>query len=222
MNHPSKYFRCLDKGIAPAPFLKELEAVPAAWDLATGRQEKIEVQREAKAIPLRGLRQSQRFGRARRDVHESRWTTGSRRFPRFRAFLQEVAAAQDCLLGRAKIVCLPAGRQVYPHIDRGDYCRLHQRHHLVLVSALGSWLKAGDEVVRMREGELWWFDNRQVHEARNDGGEDRIHLIFDLLPRICLPEVEAQADAARRAEAIAQASAIRSNAGAGSEVRGSA
>lgn len=34
----------------------------------------------------------------------------------------------------------------------------------------------------MRSGELWWFDNDQLHEARNDADDDRIHLIFDLLP----------------------------------------
>lgn len=34
----------------------------------------------------------------------------------------------------------------------------------------------------MREGELWWFDNKAVHEARNDSASDRIHLIFDLIP----------------------------------------
>ena len=34
----------------------------------------------------------------------------------------------------------------------------------------------------MQEGELWWFDNDQMHEAFNDGDEDRIHIIFDLLP----------------------------------------
>jgi aspartyl/asparaginyl beta-hydroxylase (cupin superfamily) len=34
----------------------------------------------------------------------------------------------------------------------------------------------------MREGELWWFDNKQEHEARNDSEYDRIHLIFDLEP----------------------------------------
>ena len=43
-------------------------------------------------------------------------------------------------------------------------------------------MKAGDEEIRMREGELWWFDNDQMHEAVNDGDEDRIHIIFDLLP----------------------------------------
>ncbi|MEL6125128.1 MAG: aspartyl/asparaginyl beta-hydroxylase domain-containing protein [Pseudomonadota bacterium] len=46
-----------------------------------------------------------------------------------------------------------------------------------------SWMKAADEEVRMQEGELWWFDNDQMHEAFNDGDEDRIHMIFDLLPR---------------------------------------
>ena len=34
----------------------------------------------------------------------------------------------------------------------------------------------------MKEGELWWFDNDQMHEAHNDGDQDRIHMIFDMLP----------------------------------------
>ena len=41
----------------------------------------------------------------------------------------------------------------------------------------------------MREGELWWFDNNALHEAHNDGDEDRIHLIFDLLPTALAAQV---------------------------------
>jgi hypothetical protein len=178
-----QHFRRICAGIDPAPFLDELAGVPDAWSGATGRQEKIEVQREALAIPLRGLRKSCIDGRKRRDVHESRWTSGSQRFPLARDLLHEIAEIQDAILGRAKIVCLPAGRRVYPHIDRGEYYAVRDRYHLVLRSSLGSWLRAGEEEVRMREGELWWFDNKQVHEAFNDGDEDRIHMIFDLLPR---------------------------------------
>lgn len=178
-----RYFELIRAGIDPVPFLAEIEADGHCWALATGRQEKIAVQREALSIPLRGLRKSAIAGRKRRDVHESRWTTASRRHPAARAFLAETAAARDGLLSRAKIVCLPAGGRVYPHVDRGEYYRLRDRYHLVLKSTLGSWLKAGDEAVRMRQGELWWFDNDQPHEAVNDGTEDRIHLIFDLLPR---------------------------------------
>jgi aspartyl/asparaginyl beta-hydroxylase (cupin superfamily) len=177
-----QYFKCIRSGIAVEPLLDSVSAVDAAWDLQTGRQEKVRVQREAQAIPLRGLRKSCQFGRASRDVQESRWTTGSKRFPVLCHMLQSIAEDLEADLGRAKLVLLPAGRRVYPHIDRGRYYQLHDRYHLVLRSSRGSWLKAGNEEVRMQEGELWWFDNRQIHEAHNDGTQDRIHLIFDLLP----------------------------------------
>lgn len=199
-----QYFKRIREGVDPAPFLAEIAALDDAWAQVTGRQDKIAVQREALAIPLRGLRKSMILGRKRSDVHESRWTNASAAFPHARAFLERVAAELDCDLSRAKIVCLPAGKRVYPHIDRGEYYRLRGRYHLVLRSSAGSWLKAADEEVRMREGELWWFDNDQMHEAFNDGDEDRIHMIFDLLP------------ASRRAEAAASAAiaAARLTAGA--------
>ncbi|WP_282606119.1 aspartyl/asparaginyl beta-hydroxylase domain-containing protein [Pelagibius sp. Alg239-R121] len=176
------YFRCITSAIDTLPFLKEIASIEGAWNQSTGRQAKIKVQREARAIPLRGLRKSAINGRKRSDVHESRWTTGSISYPIASRFLRDVARDENSQLGRAKIVCLPAGRRVYPHIDRGEYYLLRNRFHLVLKSAHGSWLKAADEEVRMREGELWWFDNKQVHEAHNDGDQDRIHIIFDLLP----------------------------------------
>ncbi|WP_193368602.1 aspartyl/asparaginyl beta-hydroxylase domain-containing protein [Pelagibius marinus] len=184
-----QYFRRIKTGIDPQPLLDEIASIDGAWDVSTGRQAKIAVQREALSIPLRGLRKSAIGGRKRRDVHESRWTTGSKLYPLARRFLKDFALEQDALLSRAKIVCLPAGRRVYPHIDRGAYYAVRDRYHLVLRSAAGSWLKAGDEDVRMREGELWWFDNKQMHEAFNDGGQDRIHMIFDLLPRERAQEV---------------------------------
>lgn len=177
-----KYFKRIRANVDTLPFLAELSAHDDAWDQVTGRQDKIAVQREALAIPLRGLRKSMICGRKRSDVHESRWTTTSADFLIARAFLEEIADALACDLSRAKIVSLPAGKRVYPHIDRGEYYRLRGRYHLVLKSAQGSWLKASDEEIRMQEGELWWFDNDQMHEAYNDGDEDRIHMIFDLLP----------------------------------------
>lgn len=185
MNH----FKLIQSGIDPQPFLAEIASIDEAWDTSTGRQDKIDVQREALSIPLRGLRKSAIGTRKRRDVHESRWTSSSIKYPLARRFLEDIAAAEDSLLSRAKIVCLPAGRRVYPHTDRGEYYRVRNRYHLVLRSTSGSWLKAGDEEVRMKEGELWWFDNNEVHEAHNDGDQDRIHLIFDLLPCALAAEV---------------------------------
>lgn len=177
-----RYFQLVREGIDPDPLLAEIAAVDNAFAAYRGRQEKIAVQREALAIPLRGIKASAVGDRKRRDVHESRWTTGSRHYPLARAFLEQTAQALGSELSRAKIVCLPPGHKVYPHVDRGEYYRLRNRYHLVLKSS-GSWMRAGDEEVRMRAGELWWFDNDQEHEACNDGDSDRVHLIFDLLPR---------------------------------------
>jgi len=177
-----KYFECMKSGLDTQPFLDEIEAIDDAWAASTGRQDKIKVQREALAIPLRGLRKSAIGNRERRDVHESRWTSSSALYPLARDFLTGFAEERNSIPGRAKIVCLPAGKRVYPHIDRGDYYKVRNRYHFVLRSAQGSWLKAADEEVRMKEGELWWFDNNQMHEALNDGEQDRIHMIFDMLP----------------------------------------
>ncbi|MEL6564151.1 MAG: aspartyl/asparaginyl beta-hydroxylase domain-containing protein [Pseudomonadota bacterium] len=192
-----KYFKKIRSDVPVGPFLSEIARVDDAWANATGRQDKIAVQREALAIPLRGLRKSMLLGRARRDVHESRWTTGSVNFPVARAFLEDVSTELDADLSRAKIVCLPAGKKVYPHIDRGEYYRFRGRYHFVLKSSAGSWLKAGDEEVRMHEGELWWFDNDQMHEAFNDGDQDRVHIIFDLLPAAMRARAAASTAAAR-------------------------
>ena len=178
-----KSFRKIEAGIDPSPILAEIDAVPGIWFEQTGRQSTATVQREALAIALRGLRKSMlKPGQARRDVHASRWTTGSARLPQTRAFLERVAKLEDGLLGRAKLVSLPAGAKVYPHVDRGEYYRVRDRYHLVLKSDIGSWLRAGEEEVRMAEGELWWFDNKAEHEALNDSKMPRVHLIFDLLP----------------------------------------
>ena len=193
-----KYFKRIRADIPTEPFLNEISGVSDAWDAATGRQDKIAVQREALAIPLRGLRKSKLYGRKRRDVHESRWTTASANYPLARAFITDIAAELDADLSRGKIVCLPAGRKVYPHIDQGEYYRFRGRYHFILKSAKGSWMKAGDEEVRMQEGELWWFDNDQMHEAQNDGDEDRIHIIFDLLPADMRAKAAEATQAARK------------------------
>lgn len=175
-------FELIRPFVDPAPFLAEIARLDDPWGIATGRQDKIRVQREAKAIAIRGLRKSAIGDHERRDVHESRYTSTARLFPYTTAFLESFALEYGGELARAKIVCLPAGHRVYPHIDRGEYYAQRDRFHLILQGQQGSWLKAGDEQLEMRTGELWRFDNKAVHEAFNGGAGDRIHFIFDLRP----------------------------------------
>lgn len=184
-----EHFRLIRASVDLEPLRLELGRHSSAWDVQVGRQLTAPAQRHTNAIPLRGLRRSCIRGRRRRDVHESRWTSLSAQFPATVAFIEEFAAEQCGTPGRARFACLPPGKTVLPHIDRGEYYRVRDRYHLVIRSENGSLLNAGGESVRMHEGELWWFDNKAVHDACNDSGSDRIHLIFDLLPADAEPSV---------------------------------
>ena len=175
-------FELIRSGIDPTPFLAEIAAIDGVWQISTGRQDKVRVQQEALAIALRGVKKSAIGERDRRDVHESRATSLAQRFPYTMAFLNSFALERQGEVSRAKIVSLPPGHRVYPHIDRGQYYAQRDRYHLVLKTGPGCWLKAGEEQLEMQLGQLWRFDNKAVHEACNGSTGERIHFIFDLRP----------------------------------------
>lgn len=177
-----QHFRLIREAVDLGPLLAELAEHDTLWAAQAGRQLTAPAQRHTNAIPIRGLRRSRIRGRRRRDVHESRYTSMSASFPATVAFIEAFAEEQGGRLGRARYARLPPGKTVLPHMDRGEYYRRRDRHHLVIRSEKGSLLRAGGETVRMQEGELWWFDNKAVHDACNDSDTDRIHLIFDVLP----------------------------------------
>ncbi len=175
-----KYFRLIRSGIDVAPLLEEVRSQDHAWLLNTSRQNKIRVQRDTNTIFI-----SSPVARPDLNVNENQesgLTAVSALFPRAVAFMNDVAKEMHSQLSRATIVRLKPKSQVARHIDAGSYYLIRDRFHLVLYSSAGSVLMSGGEQVRMREGELWWFDNKQYHEADNESDEWRIHYIFDLLP----------------------------------------
>jgi len=175
-----KYFKLIRSGINVAPLLEEVDSHEQAWLIDTGRQDRIKVQRDTNTIFIRAAvhRPDLRIN----ENQESRLTSVSESFPRALAFMTEFAQEMNCELSRATIVRLRPGSQVFRHIDEGSYYFLRDRFHLVLRSSSGSVLMSGGETVRMQPGELWWFDNKQYHESRNESDEWRVHYIFDLLP----------------------------------------
>lgn len=176
-------FTRIAAGIDVAPFLSELAAAPEMWLADTSRQRKIRCQRDTENIFLRVAKKPLPPGaRNANDVHESRRAAAAAGFPRAVAFCEGVAALQEGSLGRATLVALQPQGWVRPHVDAGAYYRIRDRFHLVLKSPEGSPLTAEGETVVMREGELWAFDNKARHDARNPTDELRMHLIFDVLP----------------------------------------
>lgn len=83
-------------------------------------------------------------------------------------------------LGRVLITRLRPGDKIDPHCDEGAPATYYDRYHVVLNSAPGCLFRAGQEMVNMATGEVWWFDNTLEHEVVNNSVDDRIHMIVDI------------------------------------------
>src|ERR1022692_3844332 len=169
------YFKLIRSGINIAPLLAEVDSNEQAWLIDTSRQDKIRVQRDTNTIFISSA--VPRPDLPVNENQESRLIAVSESFPKALAFMTEFAQEMNCRLSRATIVRLKPKTQVFRHIDQGSYYFLRDRFHLVLRSPTGSVLMSGGETVRMQEGELWWFDNKQYHESYNDSDDWRIHYI---------------------------------------------
>lgn len=167
-----KYFRQVTTGVPTQPFLTELVAFAQACPTRRAAP-----QREA--LSLRRAHVSDATSHC--DVHESRWTYDAHKLRLSCNFLKMFAKERGADLGRARLMRLPAGHHVRPHIDTGDYYLFRDRFHLVLQAPAGIWMQAGDEQVIMHEGDLWWFNNKVRHEGWNGGKADCTLLVFDAL-----------------------------------------
>lgn len=77
---------------------------------------------------------------------------------------------------------MPAGASHGLHVDvvRADWLT---RVHVPLITSPGAWMLFEDEGERVHfeAGRAYTFDVRERHAFGNDGGEARVHLIFDVL-----------------------------------------
>jgi hypothetical protein len=173
-----KFFRCLGSGMDVAPLLEEIRAQEWAWLANTSRQDRIPVQRDTNTIILRNA--VHRTDLEVNENQESEATKFATSFPRAMAVMTKIAEAMKSSLSRATIVRLKPQSQVGRHIDDDSYYLIWNRFHLVLHSP-GSVLISGDEAVRMRAGELWWFD-KQATPFGNYGGNYGDTLLFTQYP----------------------------------------
>ncbi|GAB7541625.1 aspartyl/asparaginyl beta-hydroxylase domain-containing protein [Cupriavidus sp. 8B] len=175
-----KNFELIDSRISVDEIASELRQNEPAWLLSTSRQRNIAVQRETESIFLRSAKNGGATKRLE-DVHESNLAAAAALFPQTLAVLRDLSHRLQGDLGRALFARLQPGGQVYRHIDHGTYYACRDRYHLIIQSD-GSDMNCGDEDVRMREGELWWFNNKLPHAAFNRSRQVRVHLIFDVHP----------------------------------------
>ena len=93
--------------------------------------------------------------------------------------VKELLNAAYC--SRAIIACVPPGKEVKRHIDPGWTFAIQRRYCWVLKTNDQALTYVSGEEKHFGEGEIWEFNNKEMHGAINNGSEDRIHLIFDLV-----------------------------------------
>ena len=181
-----KHLKRIEIGIDTHPIRDALACNEDLWHLDTRRQRRIDAQAQTEVIPLRSADRARAPMHLRtEDVHSSILAPHAWRTPDAVLLVQALAADLGVELGRAMLVRLPPGGTVGTHRDDGEYYAIRDRYHLVVESEPnGSILGVDDEHVAMEPGELWRFDNKQPHWARNLGSTNRVHLIFDVLPHV--------------------------------------
>ena len=160
----------------------ELQRNEALWQVDQSRQRKVAVQRHTQNVFLRAATRGAGSAHNSNDIQESSETRFAPYYVSSMRLLHGIAKALDGDLCRALFVRLAPQSVVYPHIDLGQYYACRDRYHLVIDSNNGSVMNCAGETVTMYDGQLWWFDNKAMHDSKNNSQTWRTHLIFDLIP----------------------------------------
>lgn len=178
IDQPCHFFLVTE--VALGPFLVELAKI-SEDEWGRNARHKLSVQRETRSIELSTQAGGKVSGRHNQYVLPNGMY--SAQLPYLMNWLQEFAVTTgNGTLQLARVVRLEARGQVYRHRDRGLYYLIRDRYHLVLRSLSGSRMQCEDRFSVWRSGELWWFNNHVPHQAFNDSVDERIHVIFDVLP----------------------------------------
>ncbi|HET7746154.1 MAG TPA: aspartyl/asparaginyl beta-hydroxylase domain-containing protein, partial [Vicinamibacteria bacterium] len=81
---------------------------------------------------------------------------------------------------RVRLMRLRPGARILPHYDPMERVPDLVRVHVPLATNPGVEFRVGDRRIEMRPGEAWHIDVRFVHEVKNLGTDDRVHLVADL------------------------------------------
>jgi hypothetical protein len=89
--------------------------------------------------------------------------------------------AEPCVVRRANLVNLLAGKEIPTHMDTTPLLKATSRLHIPIFSNKDCTFVVGEETMHIPEGQIWEIDNTgKNHSVHNLGQTDRIHLIIDV------------------------------------------
>ncbi|WP_102796025.1 aspartyl/asparaginyl beta-hydroxylase domain-containing protein [Bowmanella denitrificans] len=95
------------------------------------------------------------------------------------AILQVLSSLQ-CSIKSTRLMRLHAGAQIKPHRDLGLSIEYGEaRLHIPILSNELLEFRVNNQLVPMREGELWYLNVDQTHQVLNRGDHERINLVID-------------------------------------------
>jgi quercetin dioxygenase-like cupin family protein len=157
-----------------------LKSFDNEWLIDTSRQDTFEVHRFTNSYILNKV---DIFGWAPGDKYNGEFICNdeylwSLVFP----IVKELEEIRDGKVGQALFIKLSAGKIIDPHEDSGDYLYVVSRHHIPIITNPKVGFIVGGQTQHMKEGECWEINNNKEHSVFNEGDEDRIHLLIDIIP----------------------------------------
>jgi hypothetical protein len=124
--------------------------------------------------------------------HSNHWQYGDMYMPQFKCLDKELwesvkpivkylESIIDGKMGKVVLINLPSGKDILEHQDKGDYLDIVRRFHIPIITNENVWFKVEDEVKNMKAGECWEINNSKPHSVKNEGIENRIHLMIDIM-----------------------------------------
>jgi hypothetical protein len=163
-----------------------VEKLQEEWFLDTSRQDTMFVHRHTQSYILR-------------KVSIVDWTKGSplkqldikddtEIWKETLLIIKDLEEMCEGVVSQALYINLPAKKTIPPHEDAGEYFFHVRRHHIPIITNPGVDFFIEGDTKNMKEGECWEINHSRTHAVFNEGDEDRIHLLIDIIPRKALPQ----------------------------------
>lgn len=163
----------LAAGLNVAPLLWALQAHPELWDADRMRTAPpTSPHREASDIYVRYAADPMALG-----PHESIWYPCADVIGVKPIAYDLMRFVEGERLGGILITRIPAGCQVYPHIDHGWHAETYRKFCVQVQSAPGQLFTVEDESLEAMPGDLYEFRNEYLHHVTNPTPHDRVSLI---------------------------------------------
>lgn len=102
-------------------------------------------------------------------------------------YVNDILQGFECELQCVRLMRLTAGSAIKEHRDHNLAAELDAiRLHVPVISNPGVDFRLNGTRVVMEPGSLWYLRLSDPHSVRNDGNDDRVHLVIDAKPNAWL------------------------------------